>query len=147
MVWILPLFPAVPRLGPVLNPITSFQPFDFPLLIIFPAIAIDLINQRYPTSNRWLLALAFGCCFFVLFIAVQWPFANLLMASNGHWFLGTSKWYFGSDPNWEYRFSFPPWHLNSGKDWAVSIPIVLIIGTLASRVGVSWGHWLKRIVR
>src|SRR5690349_14914157 len=27
MNWILPLFPATPKLGPVLNPITSFQPF------------------------------------------------------------------------------------------------------------------------
>jgi hypothetical protein len=147
MGWILPLFPAVPRLGPVLNPITSFQPFDFPLLIIVPAIGIDLITQRYATINRWLLALPLAVCFLILFLAVQWPFANVLMASKGHWFFGTSKWYFGSDPNWEYRYAFPPWQLNSAKEWALGLPIALVIATLASRVGINWGHWLKRIVR
>jgi len=147
MGWILPLFPAIPRLGPVLNPVTTFQPFDFPLLVVVPAIGIDLITQRFSSINRWLLALFYGVCFFVLFIAVQWPFANVLMASNGHWFFGTSKWYFGSDPNWEYRYAFPPWNLNSSMDWAIGIPIALVIGTLAARIGISWGHWLKRIVR
>jgi hypothetical protein len=147
MGWILPLFPAVPRLGPVLNPVTTFQPFDFPLLVIVPAIGIDLITQRYPTINRWLLALLSGACFLILFIAAQWPFANVLMASKGHWFFGTSKWYFGADPNWEYRYAFPPWNLDSTKEWATGIPIALAIATIAARIGISWGHWLKRIVR
>jgi len=147
MGWILPLFPAVPRLGPVLNPVTTFQPFDFPLLVIVPAIGIDLITQRYPNMNRWLLALLYGVFFFILFIAVQWPFANVLMASRGHWFFGTSKWYFGSDPNWEYRYAFPPWKLNSLMEWVIGIPIALVIATLAARIGISWGNWLKRIVR
>jgi hypothetical protein len=147
MGWILPLFPAVPRLGPVLNPVTTFQPFDFPLLLIIPAIGIDLITQRYSSINHWLLAFAFGACFLVLFIAAQWPFANVLMASKGHWFFGTSKWYFGSDPDWEYRYAFPPWNLNSTKEWAIGIPIALAIATIAARIGISWGHWLKRIVR
>ena len=147
MGWILPLFPAVPRLGPVLNPVTTFQPFDFPLLIIFPAIGIDLITQRCGNLNRWLLALVFGVCFFIVFIAVQWPLANMLMASKGHWFFGTSKWYFGSDPNWEYRYAFPPWQLNSLKEWAIGSLVALLIATLSSRVGINWGNWLKRIVR
>ena len=147
MGWILPLFPAVPRLGPVLNPITTFQPFDFPLLIIVPAIAIDLVTRRYADMNRWLLAVPYASYFLVLFIAVQWPFADVLMASKGHWFFGTSKWYFGSNPNWEYRYAFPPWQLNSIKEWAIGFPIALAIAILTSRVGISWGNWLKRIVR
>ena len=147
MGWILPLFPAIPRLGPVLNPVTTFQPFDFPLLIIVPAIGIDLITQRYSNINRWLLALVYGVCFFILFIAAQWPLADVLMASKGHWFFGTSSWYFGADPNWEYRYAFPPWSLNSSMDWAIGIPIALVIGTIAARIGISWGHWLRRIVR
>jgi hypothetical protein len=97
--------------------------------------------------NRWLLALVYGVCFFILFIAVQWPFANVLMESNGHWFFGTSKWYFGSDPNWEYRYAFPPWNLNSLMEWIIGIPIALVIATTAARIGISWGNWLKQIVR
>ncbi|MBA4057351.1 MAG: hypothetical protein C0490_21740 [Marivirga sp.] len=147
MVWILPLFPATPRLGPVLNPVTTFQPFDFPLLIIFPAISLDLITHRLQRQNKWLRALAYGFSFLVLLILFQWPFADVLMASKGHWFFGTGKWYFGTDPNWEYRYSFGPWMLSSTADLAMGLPVALIIGTLISRIGIAWGDWMKRIVR
>lgn len=44
--WILPLFPAEPKLGPVYRPVTHFIPWEFPLLVIVPAFAVDLILQR-----------------------------------------------------------------------------------------------------
>lgn len=147
MVWILPLFPATPRLGPVLNPVTTFQPFDFPLLILFPSIALDLITHRFQTQNKWLRALAYGFSFLMLLILFQWPFGNLLMASKGHWFFGTAKWYFGSDPNWEYRYSFGPWMISSGAELAKGLPIAIAIAIVTSRVGIAWGDWMKRIVR
>jgi hypothetical protein len=147
MVWILPLFPAVPRLGPVLNPITTFQPFDFPLLILVPSIAIDLVTHRFQRQHKWLKALVYSCCFLIPFIAVQWPFAIALMASKGHWFFGTSKWYFGSDPAWEYRYSFGPWMVSSGMELVKGLPIALIIGVLTSRAGLAWGNWMKSIMR
>lgn len=147
MVWILPLFPATPRLGPVLNPVTTFQPFDFPLLILFPSIALDLITHRFQTQNKWLRALTYGFSFLMLLFLFQWPFGNLLMASKGHWFFGTAKWYFGSDPNWEYRYSFGPSMISSGAELAKGLPIAIAIGIVTSRIGIAWGDWMKRIVR
>lgn len=147
MVWILPLFPATPRLGPVLNPVTHFQAFDFPLLILIPAIGIDLITHRMLSWNAWLKALAYAVCFLCLLIPVQWPFANLLMASKGSWLLGTATWYFGSDPNWEYRYAFGPWMVNSPSEWLKGIPLALVFGFLSSRIGLSWGNWMKSIMR
>src|SRR2546427_3570395 len=44
--WILPLFPAEPKLGPVFRLVTHFIPWEFPLLVIVPACAIDLVLQR-----------------------------------------------------------------------------------------------------
>ncbi len=147
MLWILPLFPATPRLGPVLNPITTFQPFDFPLLLVVPALAIDFIIHRPSLSNAWLRSVVCSLVFVVLLLAVQWPFANVLMASKGHWFFGTSKWYFGSDANWEYRYAFGPWMISSGLDLVKGLAIAFVLGVLTSRVGLAWGSWLKRIVR
>ena len=46
LVWILPLFPAEPRMGPVYHPVTHFIPYEFPLLLMLPALATDLILQR-----------------------------------------------------------------------------------------------------
>lgn len=147
MNWILPLFPATPRLGPVLNPITHFQPFEFPLLLFVPALAIDIITLRSKTLNAWILALRYGVAFVFLFLLVQWPMGSVLMASKGHYFFGTSKWYFGSDPDWEYRYAFPPWLVSSGIEWLIGLPIAVVLSVLSSRIGLMWGNWMKRIIR
>src|SRR5687768_16346975 len=46
MVWILPLFPAQPMLGPIDNPVDHMVPPLFPLLLIVPAAAVDWLLQR-----------------------------------------------------------------------------------------------------
>jgi hypothetical protein len=40
--WILPLFAAQPKLGPVYQNVTHFIPMAFPLLLIVPGLALDL---------------------------------------------------------------------------------------------------------
>ena len=52
MSWILPLFPAQPKLGPVYHPLTQFTPPEFPLLLIVPALALDLLWQRTAALGR-----------------------------------------------------------------------------------------------
>jgi hypothetical protein len=147
MNWILPLFPATPMLGPVLNPVTHFQPFEFPLLLFVPAMAIDVLTLRSKTKNDWILALRFGAAFVFLFLIVQWPLGSLLMASKGHYFFGTSQWYFGSDPNWEYRYAYAPWMTSSPLEWAVGLPISVLLAVVSARVGLMWGKWMKKIIR
>lgn len=147
MVWVLPLFPATPKLGPVLNPITHFQPFDFPLLIVFPAIVIDIVTIRFAKVNQWLRAALYSVCFVVVFILVQWPFGDALMASRGHWFFGTSQWYFGQDPTWQYRYAYSENMVSTGLDLLTGVAIAIAIGVLSSRTGLSWGQWMKKIVR
>ena len=43
---ILPLFPAQPKLGPVFYPVTHMVPAKFPILILVPALALDLFWHR-----------------------------------------------------------------------------------------------------
>src|SRR6185503_18927031 len=43
MSWILPLFPAEPKLGPVFWQVTRFVPPEFPFLLVVPAFVLDLI--------------------------------------------------------------------------------------------------------
>ena len=63
---ILPLVPAQPKLGPVFNPVTHLVPAKFPILIIVPALALDLLWQKTQTWKRWKIALVSG----FLFIAI-----------------------------------------------------------------------------
>jgi hypothetical protein len=46
MLWVLPLFPATPMLAPIYNPVRHMWPPFFPELLVFPALAIDLILRR-----------------------------------------------------------------------------------------------------
>jgi hypothetical protein len=88
--WILPLFPAQPKLGPVYRQVTHFIPWEFPLLIIVPAFALDLILQR---TDRWRPAvrgIVGGFAFFGVFVVVQWPFADFL---SSPW---ARNWLFGA---------------------------------------------------
>src|SRR5246127_5649536 len=80
LILILPLFPALPRLGPVLHPVTQFIPPKFPILLIVPAFALDLLWWRTRRWNAWLVALVSGPVFVLPLLAVEWPFANFLMS-------------------------------------------------------------------
>jgi hypothetical protein len=50
MDWILMQFPAQPKLAPIFNPVTHMVALPFPLLLIFPALAIDLILRKVGES-------------------------------------------------------------------------------------------------
>src|SRR5205823_4381440 len=79
MSWILPLFPAEPKLGPVLHQLHQFTPPEFPLLLIVPALVLDLMWQRTARWGLWKQAAISGFVFLAVFAAVQWPFASFLM--------------------------------------------------------------------
>ncbi len=59
MLVLMPLFPAQPLLGPIYVQVDHFMPTDFPLLLIVPALALDLLMQRTRDRvNDWTLAAA-----------------------------------------------------------------------------------------
>src|SRR5205807_1319947 len=63
MIWILQLAPATPKLAPVFNPVTHMVPPPFPLLLVVPALAIDLVMRRVGPGRDWLLSLLVGLAF------------------------------------------------------------------------------------
>ncbi|MXV15966.1 hypothetical protein [Hufsiella ginkgonis] len=147
MVWVLPLFHAEPLLGPVLNRVESFQSFHFPLLLIVPAFGIDLALQRLGGKNIFIRALATGVIFTALLFAAQWPFGNLLMSGSPNRFLGTDSWYFGSSPDYAYRYLFYPGNVASGVYLVKGMAIALVAAIISSFVGLSWGSWMKSVKR
>src|SRR5438105_1913762 len=58
MSWILPLFPGQPRLGPIYNPVRHFVALPFPLLLVVPALGIDLIRNWIGHGRSWLWDMA-----------------------------------------------------------------------------------------
>ncbi|MCA6077968.1 hypothetical protein [Fulvivirga sedimenti] len=147
MNWILPLFPAEPKLGPILNPIDSFQSWDFPLLLIIPALALDYIQHK-TLRNDWFRALIIGPAFILILLLVQWNMGDFLMTEYArNWVFGTETWYFGNSPDWEYRYAYAPWMVSTGWILVRGILIAIGIAVLTSRLGLYWGNWMKKVQR
>jgi hypothetical protein len=151
MTWVLPLFPATPRLAPIYNPVRHMWPLFFPELLIVPAFALDLLlrragragGARRPGSNV-ALALVLGAGFFVVLLAVQWTFSELLLSPHGrNWFFAADQWTYRARPGaWRTRF----WLLGDAFGPRAAA-LSLLFAALSARLGLAWGDWLSRVRR
>ena len=145
--WIFPLFPAEPKLGPVYQPITHMVPLWFPVLLIVPAFALDvlrrLLGERW--GRLWTGVLA-GCVFLAAFVAAQWPFASFLISPAArNRFFGTT--YFGYfDPA---NVTYDPYRFvqHGSSGFAHGMMIAAISAIIFSCVGMAIGSWLKTVKR
>jgi hypothetical protein len=147
LLWILPLVPAEPKLGPVYIPVTHLIPWEFPLLIAAPAFVVDLILQR---TERWrplARAMAAGLAFFVTFAAVQWPFANFLMtplARNA--IIGAHYMGYNTRPGTPYA-TFQFFARESATTFWRGMVIATLITCVMMWLGLHAGLAMKRIKR
>jgi hypothetical protein len=146
--WILQLFPAEPKLGPILTHTTHFQSAHFPLLIVVPALGMDMLMQR-STTGEWVRAFLLTVFFVFILLAVQYPLGGFLLESPGsrNWFFGENTWYFGAVPDWPYRYKFRPENVESWQAMMKGIGMTIVIGLVASRISLRWGKWMQQIQR
>jgi hypothetical protein len=145
--WILMLFPAVPKLGPIYQNITHYVPLDFPLLLIVPAFAIDLTWRRVRDKPGWLASVALGTVFLVAFVIAQWPFADLLMRHGANWFFHIDNFvYWRPKQSEAFAYRFRP--AQPGEPPAATLyALALVSAIVASAIGRAWGRWMTRVVR
>jgi hypothetical protein len=147
MGWILPLFAAEPKLGPVYFQVTRFVPPEFPLLLIMPAIALDLLWQRTARWNQWRLAVVSAVIFIAVFVAVQWPFADFLMTPAArNWFFGAKYFNYAIRPTSFYlHYLFFPTEKGTlfWQEWAWTF----VTAALTIRLGLAAGNWMRGIRR
>jgi len=188
MMWVLPLFSAQPKLGPVYQNITHMVPLPFPILLIVPAFALDLMapvfrnpqewsklsravmgglaavlaflflvldivldavfKQRRDAWNKWLQAAFAGITFLAILIAVEWPFATLLMSPAArHWFLAPNDFPYFAPPNSPtVRHVFVSWEINSTEFWR-NMGLAFLSSVVSMRIGITFGNWLSRVKR
>src|SRR6185295_6710792 len=83
-VWVLPLFEASPKLGPITNPVTRMVPPLFPVLLVIPALGIDLAMALMARRKSWwsnvIIVLLGGTLFAAIFGLVQWHFSGFLLS-------------------------------------------------------------------
>jgi hypothetical protein len=146
--WGLQLVPAEPKLGPVYHKITHLVPPDFPLLLIVGAIAFDLVRRRTADWSRWRQAMALGAAFLVAFLAAQWPFADFLMSPwSRNRIFATNQFPYMMRPEWApVRNVFVPTEHTPGE-FCMRMALALAVSMVMTRIGLSWGEWLKRVRR
>jgi len=145
MLLLMPLFEAHPLLGPIYVQIDRFMPPDFPLLLVVPALALDLLMIRTGRKiNDWILALLASVVFVVAFAAVQYPFADFLMTPAArNFFFISNRMPYSVVPGFQAR-----WYLlNPADDLIVGLSISIAIGYASARCGLFWGNWMSRVQR
>jgi hypothetical protein len=146
--WVLPLFPAEPKLGPVFREVTHFIPWEFPLLLIVPAFAMDVIMQRTATWRPLVRALVVGLAFFAVFVAVQWPFADFMMTPAArNWFWGSAYVDFATPPRsplarWEFFYREPTAQLF----WR-NMAIAALVACFMAWLGMHLGRAMQKVRR
>jgi hypothetical protein len=144
---ILPLFPAQPKLGPVYFPVTHFVPPQFPVLLLVPAVALDLFWQRTRNWRLWQIALVSGILFVALIFAVEWPFANFLMShAADNRFFGSMYFDYNSRPQGYARLRrfFQP---DSGLTLSLGLLRAALFASISTWLGLFLGRWMRGVQR
>ena len=153
MIWIIaeiqifPLVPASPKLGPVFFPVTHLVPAKFPVLLILPAIAMDLLWQRFRTWKPWQIAAVSGVLFVAILFAVEWPFASFLMSkASENRFFGTIYFDYNSRPEgWDrMRVFFKPEH---GAMLIRHLGEASVFASISTWCGLKFGNWMRTLQR
>jgi hypothetical protein len=147
LMWVIQLFPATPRLGPIYQPITHMVAMSFPVLIVVPALGVDFVMSRVRARPAALAAIV-SVVFCALFVAVQWPFASFLMspAARNAFFNANNFVYWLSPSGVEWNRTWAP-------ESADALPLIaqfgvaLALGWMSSYVGLWFGTWMAKVRR
>lgn len=147
--WLIQFIPATPQLAPVLNPIDHFQPLNFPLALVVPALVMDWIMHRFPKSNDWLLAALLAFAFIAVLFVVQRPLSEFFLTSplsRNRLLLGYS-WPYSLPYNWPDRYRFPPQLVEGPLRLARGLAIAFVVSFVAVRIGLWVGNWMRNVQR
>jgi hypothetical protein len=144
MLWILPLFPATPQLAPIYNAVDHFVPPPFPILLVVPALAIDLVLRHGPESD-WSRAALMGIGFVLLLLAVQWYWSMYLVSpASENFVFGVQRWNYNNRVGaWDHQF----WNIRTSPLTLASVVTAMAIAVAGSRLGLWWGAWMARVRR
>jgi hypothetical protein len=142
LVWLLPLFPAHPQVAPIFQPRDHLLPPPFPLWLVVPAFAIDLLRRKRS------FALEAGLAFALLFGVVQWLFAAFLLSpfSQGWFFAGGGR-------EWPFFLQISPgartaFWLNEGPRLGLTQGLMTIgLAVISAQLGHWIGRWRSEVRR
>jgi hypothetical protein len=145
LMWTLQLFPATAKLAPIYNPIARMVPPPFPLLLVAPAFAIDLLMRRF-RGRDWLLAPLIGVAFVGSMLLAHWWWAEFMLSPAARNFVfGADQWdYYLRLGDWRYEYWSPE---RGPSDFVRGLAIAVVTAVVTSRVGLWVGSGIARVQR
>jgi hypothetical protein len=163
---VLPLFPAQPKLAPIFNPVEHMVPPAFPMLLVLPAVAIDLSARfflrfakrrqslvlkeeqvlRHKRWQDWQLAGLFAFVFLIIAFPVQWNFSAFLLsdAADNRLFVRSTRWaYFIEPSNLMYEF----WRVDENPVTSRSLVVAFAVAFASARLGLYLSRYLMQLKR
>ncbi len=127
--------------------VTHFVPPRFPVLVIVPAIVLDLLWSRIGERNKLLVAVVSGPAFVLSLVAAEWPFADFLMSkAAANRFFATGMHDYGT-PSWAAsvtRHFVSPEH--GAALWS-GLGIAMVCAVVSVWLGLMLGDWMRKIQR
>jgi len=144
LMWIIQLFPAEPKLGPIYQNITHMVGMAFPALLVVPALAMDVVMARV-RARPLILAPILGAVFLATFVAVQWPFASFLMTEGArNWFFNANNFVYWMPPSLaEASYVFA----REEGSFALGMLGAFVAGSVSAYLGLWFGTWMTRVRR
>jgi hypothetical protein len=145
-VWVFPLFPAEAKLGPVFTPETHMLPLNFPVLLIVPALVVDVIFDYFTDRPKWMQASLAGISFLVAILLVQWPFAYFLVSPHArNRIFGMNYFPYMMRPSqYHLAWEFVVYEKTRLAFW-IGIGIAFVGSIVSARLGIAWGDWMRRV--
>ena len=143
LIWILPIFPATPRFGPVFNDVTRMLPPSFPLLLFIPAFLMCHILVRRWGKHPIASYLLVGVAYVFVFTGINWLTSGFLSGP-----LAANRIFGGGTPGSAFYEGFKPMTLL--KLDLESLKMLLFCVPFAANSawnGVVVGRWLKTVQR
>ena len=123
------------------------MPAKFPVLILLPAIALDLLWHRAKHWRTWQIALVSGVVFVAVLAAVQWPFADFLLSrASMNRFFGTAYYDYNSRPDGydRLRLFFKP---DGGWTLWLGLLRASLYAAISTGIGLAFGRWMRGVQR
>ena len=80
--------------------------------------------------------------------AFQWPFATFLLSPLArNWVFGSNNFGYSDRPsNYHLAWEFSSFEKTRAEFW-IGMGIALVVTIIATRIGILWGDWMRRIRR
>lgn len=148
LLWIFPLVHTTPKLGPVYFPTTHLVPEGFPLLLIAPALAMDLGQPALSAQTPWRQAAVLGLLFLGSLLLAQWPMADFLMSPAArNWVFGSHYQSYDAQPHWTSVLNIYTVTEPTQAAFYFRLAGAYATAVVSARLGLSWAAFLRQLRR